>query len=312
MGVDGPRHFSPNLDARGSMIGYGAQFEVFEDRFGAIQGIVFKRVRLNAPSGTAPPDVRSHFRTLELEIASLCDPIRRSNKNIVDLVSWGFDYPSSDLSLRLPVLCIEKALCTLGAFLQRDDDEARNAAIKYQFCLDVASGLHGIHLTGLVHGDLKPANVLIFRQVHEHVPFIAKLSDFGKCIEVNEQVRSFDPYEGSPYWKPPEAATACFESLVPFQPSLLFKSDSYAYGLLAVSILAFEGGIVQNQEAIGTDMFLNQTFARSSNLPDYAKQCLEKVVSLFLRHRPEDRLDVNPDCLEYTNKCFTDWLVSIA
>jgi hypothetical protein len=35
-------------------------------------------------------------------------------------------------------------------------------------------------------------------------------------------------------------------------------------------------------------------------------------VSLFLRHRPEDRLDVNPDCLEYTNKCFTDWLVSIA
>src|SRR5262249_50228386 len=117
LGVDGPRHLrNPSLAGRGEMIGQGAQFEVFTDKVGAMPDVVFKRVRLDRlyrASVTLDVEALNHLKTIELEIRSLCDPVRRSNRNIVDLISWGYDYPTSDLRLRIPVLIMERALCSL-------------------------------------------------------------------------------------------------------------------------------------------------------------------------------------------------------
>lgn len=64
--------------------------------------------------------LRSHLRTLQVEIISLCHKRIQRHRNIVDLVSWGYDYPAADLSMRLPVLIMEKAMCSLYDFLHEN------------------------------------------------------------------------------------------------------------------------------------------------------------------------------------------------
>ena len=199
--VDGPEHYrEPNLDARGSLVGKGAQFEVFEDSFGVMESTVMKRVQpafLKSGSASLPDDktLRSYYRTLELEIRSLCDERRRKHPNIVRLVGWGYDYPTSNMVQRLPVLKMEKAFNTLSAFLQPDSrvyNTAITSAIKHHICLDIAEGLACIHDSGLAHGDIKPANVLIFQQNDERVPWTAKLSDFGLCINIDDEIHGYE------------------------------------------------------------------------------------------------------------------------
>lgn len=48
-------------------------------------------------------------------------------------------------------------------------------------CADVANGLLALHCCGIVHGDLKLENVLVF-SVDEDFPVRAKLSDFGAAL----------------------------------------------------------------------------------------------------------------------------------
>lgn len=49
----------------------------------------------------------------------------------------------------------------------------------YRFSQELANGLAFLHTHGLVHLDVKPANVLLTHQ------FRLKLSDFGCCTQVN-------------------------------------------------------------------------------------------------------------------------------
>ncbi|KAG2436439.1 hypothetical protein HXX76_006742 [Chlamydomonas incerta] len=45
--------------------------------------------------------------------------------------------------------------------------------------VEVAQGMAALHASGLVHGDLKPANVLLKAQTRDARGFVAKVSDFG-------------------------------------------------------------------------------------------------------------------------------------
>jgi serine/threonine protein kinase len=44
---------------------------------------------------------------------------------------------------------------------------------------DVAAGMNYLHLRNCVHGDLKPANVLLQKQQGAPFGHVAKVSDFG-------------------------------------------------------------------------------------------------------------------------------------
>ena len=121
-GVPGPLHFrGVNLYQRGRYIGGGSQFEVFEDEEDMMSGVVRKRVRRNLThfQTTEMMDMQSrlNLRTLELEILTLGRPEVRLHPNIVRLVQWGFDYPSGDQSLGIPVLIVEKAFTSLSTLL---------------------------------------------------------------------------------------------------------------------------------------------------------------------------------------------------
>lgn len=311
-GVNGPRHFkNPSLQGRGTLIARGAQFEVFEDNVGP-QDIVIKRVRrYDEGVDMAPPNIQSHFLTVQREIASLCEPIRRSNRNIVKLLAWGFDYPTSDLSYRLPVLCMEKALCSLTTFLDPSNRERHCVDTRYHLSLDIASGLGAVHATGLAHCDLKPDNVLIFPNDCPKVPFLAKLSDFGHCIVLDTNIRSFSAYKGSPGWLPPEVAERDFLLSGAFRSDLLTKSDSYTYGLLVLSIFLYHGQKVPCQETLWKDKFLSVVLeeARIQMIEGHTLECTRRVVGTLLKRQPCDRREITPDLLNCDEQGFHIWFI---
>lgn len=174
-GVDGPRYLNRIHLENASYyenIGQGAQFSVYKPLHGVQEKIVAKRVRTidHAPGGRGVPDnedgLLSGLKILESEVRSICFPMIRQNPNIVKLLAWGYDYSDNDPAFPQPVLFLDEALCTLEHLLQRPAAYGSSHItmhVKYQICLDIASGLNCLRQCQIVHGDLKPANILVFQ-----------------------------------------------------------------------------------------------------------------------------------------------------
>ena len=89
----------------------------------------------------------------------------------------------------------------------------------------------GNKTTGIVHGDIKPGNVLIFE---DDSRFIAKVADFGfaTCLHGDEDLLSIPISEP---WTAPEHSDHLF------RPESAKKMDVYSFALLCTWLL-FEAG----------------------------------------------------------------------
>lgn len=318
LGVDSRYHFKrPSLDAYAKRIGHGAQFDVFIDKYDIQKDVVFKRVRRDliindADASSLDEARRSRLRTVQLEISSLCDPRRRNNRNIVDLVGWGYDYPSSVLDDRIPVLVMERATCSLLQLLQKGNHTVQSPiaiAIRHHICLDIAEGISCIHSTGLVHGDIKPGNVLIFETDDPKVPFLAKLSDFGQCLDLEDSMTGFSAYQGTDGWQPPEVSIEDGTHEKAFAPDLLQKSDSFVFGLLALSVFLKDGerlfvSLPQNFPWETSRLIDRSTDA---SLDRTIKQMLKNLCYALLTNSPQGRANVTFELLRCESVSFADW-----
>jgi serine/threonine protein kinase len=211
-------------------IGEGGQFYVyrqevvfldrqtFDDSIVAVKRPVLSKTDSNpdAPIDLADPTVQESLGHIRNEIQALTNPKLRGHPNIVELLSWAFGEEWD----RPFVLVLELAHEDLARALKRDD--CPPDFMKMRFCSDIAKGLEAIHEAGFVHGDLKPANILVFRKA---TGFVAKLADFG--FSVNEKDRAVGC---TPAWQPPEV-----------ESSLL--GDCFSYGLLIWSVLFLRGEV---------------------------------------------------------------------
>ncbi|KAG9189813.1 hypothetical protein G6011_06681 [Alternaria panax] len=211
-------------------IGEGGQFHVYRQEVAFLDRQTFdasivavKRPLLSktdsnsdAPIDLADPKVQEGLGHIRNEIQALTNPKLRRHPNIMELLSWAWGEEWD----RPFVLVLELAHEDLTRALKRD--EAPRDFMKMRFCSDIENGLEAIHGAGFVHGDLKPANVLIFRRA---AGFVAKLADFG--FSANDKGRAIG---GTPGWQPPE-----------LQSSLL--GDCFTYGLLVWSVLFLKGEV---------------------------------------------------------------------
>lgn len=113
-------------------------------------------------------------------------------------------------------------------------------------CLEVGRGLEAIHDAGLIHGDIKLDNILIFQDDNR---WIAKLSDFGLTAwaQSSSNMQESLEYRGTPRWCPPPGSTR-------YTLGKLYAFDYFAYGLVVwCAFVGKDRSPLPSDEAIAAD-----------------------------------------------------------
>lgn len=100
-------------------------------------------------------------------------------------------------------------------------DQPMSQALVLQICLEIAEGLQDADDVGLLHGDIKPENILLDERRR------AKLVDFGLATSVGDS--GGDKVRGTPYYIPPERLE---------RKALNARSDIYSLGATMYHALA--------------------------------------------------------------------------
>ncbi|WQF80917.1 Putative serine/threonine-protein kinase, active [Colletotrichum destructivum] len=154
------------------------------------------------------------------ELRILSHPEIRNAENIVTLL--GLYWDPSDMMSHEPVFVLEYGAMTLSQF--QDSNVALPFSTKLSLALDIAKGLAVLHHNGVIHGDLKPDNILMF------VPSLwkAKLADFGASVFDTGQTRFL--VGGTVPYAAPEWQTQA-------PNEMLKRTDVYSYGLVFAEIM---------------------------------------------------------------------------
>ncbi|MFI9174014.1 protein kinase domain-containing protein [Streptomyces lincolnensis] len=174
------------------------------------------------PTGTQTPRRLHHLRELAEREVELLGRLRAPRLiRMYDTLT--VDDPAHPELDGATVLVLEKAEGSLHAVLEHEPKPAAGPALLAQIC----EGLHQLHHAGWVHGDLKPANVLLMKDGS------ARLADFNMAAEM-EGTHAYAPAFATPDYTPPELLwPEIDERGTRVRPS----ADIWAFGVLAHVVL---------------------------------------------------------------------------
>jgi serine/threonine protein kinase len=214
-------------------VGSGRSFSTFYGDYGHGCPIAFKRVRFNTGEPVKVTDEQWEPRAdlvqaISLELRALTHPPLRNHENIIKLLGFGWENDILDEKYLWPVLIVEYATFgNLGEYLS--NHPGLSTAAKAELCRDIARGLITLHRCGVVHGDVKCANILVFEAKDRPSGCRAKVGDFGfSLLDLDEEAALL---ARSPPWNAPEWNERRMRAT-------LAKSDVYSFGLLALQVFA--------------------------------------------------------------------------
>jgi len=143
--------------------------------------VAIKRVTLQ---GIPPEELES----IEMEIRLLQN---LTHANIVKYI----DAIRSDDFLNIVLEMVENG--ALSSLLTKFDKGGLPEKLTAVYTAQVLQGLHYLHTQGVIHRDIKGANILSTKSGR------VKLADFGVATKLNESRKS-DSVVGTPYWMAPE------------------------------------------------------------------------------------------------------------
>ncbi|KAF5625579.1 serine threonine kinase [Fusarium sp. NRRL 52700] len=165
------------------------------------------------------------FADIALELQILRHPLVQKHENIVDLLAVMYHDNGNKEGIRVvPALVLEYAeYGNLKSY--QEAGYAPSLHEKLDIAIDAARGLEGLHEAGIVHGDVKPSNLLVFR--HPNKKAVVKVSDFGFAMPMQggQLIGSTEVYLA------PEAETAHFNR------RYIRQQDIYSFGLTLWTIL---------------------------------------------------------------------------
>ncbi|KAF3927315.1 hypothetical protein ABW21_db0201609 [Orbilia brochopaga] len=154
-------------------VGAGGTSQIQQSFLNLDLSYVFKRIHRGIDEPYA-------FRALDSEIAILGHKDIRGHPNIVRLVGITWDVASSSEAI-WPTLVFRKSEHgDLRRFMKSGAGKNMDFDSRLKLCHDIATGIATLHEAGVVHGDIKPMNVLIFseRRGRETV-YTAQVGDLG-------------------------------------------------------------------------------------------------------------------------------------
>ena len=211
-------------------VGEGACYIVEKRRLSALHGGSVIAVKTPKLRGSASSNLAASLVLRELQI--LTHPPLQANDNIASIIGYYSSQVIDDSSLGLNLVTDLASHGTLGDYLRRPLIEGRRPhalTTKLGLLHDVASGLEALHACGIVQGDVKTENVLVFdAKDDKYGQVTAKLSDFGHAITFHkDKLDEKKLYLGTLVLNAPEArhrdAVAARN---------LWRCDVFSYGLV--------------------------------------------------------------------------------
>ncbi|KAL9120619.1 MAG: hypothetical protein Q9187_002827 [Circinaria calcarea] len=207
-------------------LGDGATSHVAESPLNIRTSLAYKRA---FHSGGQEQDTDTDyeiFRVLAVELSVLAYPPIRNNPGFVRLegISWEI---LPDNRAALPVFVFEKAPHkNLQSFISSDYGKALNIRDRLKLCIQIADALTILHSYLIIHGDVKPKNILLYE---EDNTLLAKVADFGFSTLVSSD--GMANLACSVPWYAPEYHPRKFTFLA------AQKADMFSFGMLCLWLL---------------------------------------------------------------------------
>lgn len=208
-------------------IGQGASYQVYACKFKRWNHVVaVKHARVAVVSDAAIESQAVAILRARQKLSAILQEILilgsvHGHPNILTLLGWGYEIDDGDLDAHLIIDYSSHG--SLRGFLRTQGSPGTTICEK--FCVEIGEGLRALHEHGVVQGDLKLDNILIFDDPLE--TFVSKISDFGFAIFLDPD-RTCTIYQGTTFYNAPEVAA---QSSRPIPSDQLPACDVYSYGL---------------------------------------------------------------------------------
>ncbi|KAJ4114834.1 hypothetical protein NW765_011465 [Fusarium oxysporum] len=220
----------------GTTIGAGTSFRVFpidSPNASASSRLLSNMVMKAVHQATSLPSWEERFNSLLTEIRVLTARPIKSHPNIVQLAELAWTETLVPKGLYYPSLILEGAEFGNLEFFQQPSVFSLLFHTKLSLCLDVAEGLEFLHACGIIHGDVKPANVLLFHGHDGSGILRAKISDFSHSLFECDAENGMLSWLGrSRPWSAPETQSQTAQDV-----ALANRSDIFSFGLLVLFIM---------------------------------------------------------------------------
>ncbi|KAK6359240.1 hypothetical protein TWF696_000404 [Orbilia brochopaga] len=165
-------------------VGAGGTSQIQQSFLNLDLSYVFKRIHRGIDEPYA-------FRALVSEIAILGHKDIRGHPNIVRLIGVTWDILSASEAI-WPTLVFRKSEHgDLRRFMKSDAGKGLDFDGRLKLCNDLAVGIAALHAVGVVHGDIKPMNILIFSDGKDkETVYTAQLGDFGYSTMTNKELEN--------------------------------------------------------------------------------------------------------------------------
>eukprot|EP00798_Chlamydomonas_sp_ICE-L_P005360 gene5360-5577_t len=140
---------------------------------------------------------------------------------------------------------------------------------------DVVEGVKYIHSKGIIHGDLKPGNVLLRHDANHPLGVVAKLSDFGLSCTMDSGGFGAKSSKGTPYFTAPEIISS---------GEISKFSDIYSLGVMMVQLYCGKGPSTAN--ASSSDANDNPALY---NLPPSTPASYRDICTRCMSQDPQER-----------------------